>query len=66
MAATNDTNTLPVGRKIEKIRRLRGMTQTELSDLLGVSEQAVSKMKQTKKMNESRLNYIADVLGVTP
>ena len=66
MAATNDINALPVGRKIEKIRRLRGMTQTELGDLLGVSKQAVSKMEQTKKMDDSRLNYIADVLGVKP
>jgi transcriptional regulator with XRE-family HTH domain len=66
MAATNDTNALPVGRKIEKIRRLRGMTQTELGDLLGVSKQAVSKMEQTKKMDGTRLNYIADMLGVTP
>jgi transcriptional regulator with XRE-family HTH domain len=42
------------------------MTQTELDDLLGVSKQAVSKMEQTKKIDDSRLNYIADVLGVTP
>ncbi len=65
LGSTNDTNVLPVGRKIEKIRRLKGMTQTELGYLLGVSKQAVSKMEQTNKMEDGRLNNIADVLGVT-
>lgn len=36
-------NAFHMGRKIEKVRLLRGMTQAELGDLLGVTKQAVSK-----------------------
>ncbi len=59
------TNTLHIGRKIERIRRLRGMTQTELGELLGVTKQAVSKMEQTGKMDGEKLKQVADALGVT-
>lgn len=54
-----------IGKKIERVRRLRGMSQTELGDLLGVSKQAVSKMEHTKKINDERLEQISDALGVT-
>lgn len=45
MGTDTYTNTLHIGRKIERVRRLRGMTQTDLGDLLGVTKQAVSKME---------------------
>ena len=54
-----------VGRNVQRVRRLRGMSQTELGDLLGVSKQAVSKMEHTKKINDERLEQISDALGVT-
>jgi transcriptional regulator with XRE-family HTH domain len=54
-----------VGRKIEKVRHLRGLTQAELGDLLGITKQAVSKMEQTEKMEDARLDEIASALGVT-
>lgn len=54
-----------IGRKIEGVRRLRGMTQTELGHLLGVSKQAVSKMEQVTQMDDKRLNVIAKSLGLT-
>ena len=66
MEAANDTSVLSIGRKIEKIRRLRGMTQTELGDLLGISKQAVSKMEQTKQIDDERINVIAKALNVCP
>lgn len=59
------TDSIHLGRKIERVRRLRGMTQTELGELLGVTKQAVSKMEQTKKFNDERLEEIASALGVT-
>jgi transcriptional regulator with XRE-family HTH domain len=59
------TNALHIGRKIERIRRLRGMTQTELGDLLGVTKQAVSKMEQTEKIEDEKTKQVADALGVT-
>ena len=59
------TNTMHIGRKIERVRRLRGMTQADLGDILGVTKQAVSKMEQTEKFDDVRLNEIASALGVT-
>ena len=53
------------GKKIERVRRLRGMTQTELGQLLGITKQAVSKMEQTEKIDDERLEKIASALGVT-
>lgn len=59
------TNTLHIGRKIERVRRLRGMSQTELGDLLGITKQAVSKMEQSEKIDDDKLKLVADALGVT-
>jgi len=59
------SNAVHLGRKIERVRRLRGMNQTELGDLLGITKQAVSKMEQTEKIDDDRLKEIATALGVT-
>ena len=52
-----------LGKKIERVRRLRGMTQTELGQLLGITKQAVSKMEQTEKIDDERLEKIASALA---
>ena len=65
METINYTNMLHTGRKIERIRRLRGMSQTELGEALGITKQAVSKMEQTEQINDDRLKHIAEALGVT-
>ena len=49
------SNHLHLGKKIERVRRLRGMTQTELGQLLGITKQA----------DDERLEKIASALGVT-
>jgi len=59
------TNAVHIGRKIERIRRLRGMTQTDLGNLLGITKQAVSKMEQIEKMDDEKLKQVANALGVT-
>ena len=59
------TKALHIGRKIERVRRLRGMTQADLGDILGVTKQAVSKMEQTEKMDDGKLKQVAEALGVT-
>ena len=59
------TKALHIGREIERVRRLRGMTQADLGDILGVTKQAVSKMEQTEKMDDGKLKQIAEALGVT-
>lgn len=55
METTNYSNMLHMGRKIERIRRLRGMTQTDLGEALGVTKQAVSKLEQTEQIDDERL-----------
>lgn len=65
METTNYSNMLHMGRKIERIRRLRGMTQTDLGEALGVTKQAVSKLEQTEQIDDERLKKIAEALGVT-
>src|SRR6188768_1018655 len=65
METADYTNMLHIGRKIERVRRLRGMTQTELGEAMGISKQAVSKMEQTEQMDDERIKEIAKALGVT-
>jgi transcriptional regulator with XRE-family HTH domain len=57
--------TLHIGRKISRIRELRGMKQEALAAELGISQQAVSKIEQSAEVEESALEKIAVVLGVS-
>ena len=63
METESYTNNSHLGRKIERIRRLRGMTQTDLGELLGVTKQAISKMEQSEKIDDDKLKQVADALG---
>ena len=54
-----------LGRKVERVRHLRGMSQTELGKLLGITKQAVSKIEQADNFDDDRLSEIASALGVT-
>ncbi len=65
MEKTDYADSVHLGRKIERVRRLRGITQTELANMLGVTRQAISKMEQAEKLNDERLKEIASALGVT-
>ena len=38
-----EADALTIGRKIEAVRRFRGITQSDLGEALGISKQAVSK-----------------------
>lgn len=53
------------GRKIERVRKLRGWTQTDLASKLGVSKQAISKLEQSENIGDEKLTEIANALGVT-
>ena len=57
--------TLHIGRKISKIRELRGMKQDTLAFELGISQQTISKIEQSAEVEEDVLAKIAKVLGVT-
>lgn len=57
---------LHIGRKISRIRELRGMKQEALASELGISQQAVSKIEQSADIDDATLDKIAKVLGVVP
>lgn len=65
METLNYSPSLHLGRKIERVRKLRGLTQTDLGDTLGITKQAVSKMEQTEKIEDEKIRQVADALGVT-
>jgi transcriptional regulator with XRE-family HTH domain len=54
-----------IGRKIARIRELRGMKQETLAEQLGISQQSVSTLEKSEKVDEEKLVAIAQILGVT-
>lgn len=63
--ATTTIRSSFIGKKVERIRHLRGFTQEDLAKGLGITAQAVSKLEQSESIDEERINQIAKVLGVT-
>ncbi|WP_288878853.1 helix-turn-helix domain-containing protein [Pedobacter panaciterrae] len=56
---------ITIGRKIERIRRIRGIKQDDLARSLGVTRQAISKLEQSEQVDDEKLGQIAAALGVT-
>ncbi len=54
-----------LGRKVSRIRELRGMKQEALALELGISQQAVSKLEQSEEIEDSTLEKVATALGVS-
>lgn len=65
MESAKKTNQIHLGRKISRIRELRGMKQEALALELGISQQTISKLEQSEEIEDSTLEKIAKVLGVT-
>lgn len=63
MSTTNTTN--HIGRKISRIRELRGMKQEALAIELGVSQQTVSNIEKNATIEMDLLAQVANILGVT-
>lgn len=59
------TETMHIGRKISRIRELRGMKQETLAAEMGVSQQAISKLEQSEHVDDDRLQVVAEKLGVS-
>ncbi|MFC6859518.1 type I-B CRISPR-associated protein Cas8b1/Cst1 [Zunongwangia atlantica] len=59
------TKTSHIGRKISRIRELRGMKQEALAAELGISQQSVSSLEQSEHIEDEKLERVAKVLGVT-
>jgi len=54
-----------IGRKISRIRELRGIKQETLAHEMGVSQQTVSRMEQSENVEEEMLQKVAKVLEVS-
>ena len=65
METAEKTNHTHLGRKISRIRELRGMKQEALAAELGISQQAISKLEQSEEIEDSTLEKVAKVLGVS-
>lgn len=61
------TTTKPnhIGRKIARIRELRGMKQETLAEQLGISQQSVSHIEQSESLDDAKIEDIAKALGVS-
>jgi transcriptional regulator with XRE-family HTH domain len=61
----SDPTDIAVGQRIKVERLARRMSQTEVAELIGVSFQQVQKYeKGVNRVGASRLNRIAEVLGI--
>lgn len=65
METSTKPNKVHLGRKISRIRDIRGIKQDFLANALGVSQQTISKIEQSEEIEDSTLEKIASVLGVT-
>lgn len=65
METSTKAHTKHIGRKISRIRELRGMKQDALAAELGISQQAISKIEQSETLEDAKLEQVAKVLGVT-
>ena len=64
METSEKTNRMHIGRKVSRIRELRGMKQEALATELGISQQSISKLEQSEEIEDSTLEKIATALGV--
>jgi len=65
METTAKASNNHIGRKISRIRELRGIKQETLASELGVSQQTVSRIEQSETIEEDVLAKVAGVLGVS-
>ncbi|WP_427872292.1 helix-turn-helix domain-containing protein [Flavobacterium sp. MMS24-S5] len=54
-----------IGRNISRIRELRDMKQEALAIALGMSQQYISTLEGSEKIDDERLTKIAEALGVS-
>ena len=59
------TELLRIGMLINKLRTDRGMTQQDLADKLGVTQQAVSKIEWGEEIQLSTVQKVLAILGGT-
>ncbi len=62
----NNTAKQHIGRKITRIRELRGMKQEALAQAMGVSQQTISNLENSAQLDDAKLEQVAKALGVLP
>lgn len=65
METTTKSSNTHIGRKISRIREIKGIKQDALAFELGVSQQTISKIEQSAEVEEATLQKIAGVLKVS-
>ncbi|RZK69971.1 MAG: XRE family transcriptional regulator, partial [Pedobacter sp.] len=65
METLTKPNKMHIGRKISRIREIKGIKQDFLAMEMSVSQQTISKIEQSEEVEDSTLEKIATVLGVT-
>lgn len=60
-----ETATPHIGRKIERIRSLKGIKQETLATEMGVTQATISKIEQSESLTDDKLEQIAKALGVS-
>ena len=65
METPTKSNKVHIGRKISRIREIRGIKQEFLAIEVGESQQTISKIEQSEEVEDAMLEKIAQVLGVT-
>lgn len=65
MSMSEKTTQPHVGKKIERIRTIRGMKQDTLASILKITQGAISRMEQSATIDEAKLKSVAEALGVT-
>lgn len=59
------TEKMTIGKKIRRVREIRGMKQETLASILNLSQPSVSNIESSDHIEPERLQVIADALGVT-
>jgi len=62
---STETKPKHIGRNIGRLRELRGIKQDALAFAIGVSQQTISHIENSEKVDEDKLELIAKELGVT-
>jgi transcriptional regulator with XRE-family HTH domain len=63
--AIPELKTVQLGKKIKRIRELKGIKQEALASKLGISQQTISLLEQSDKIDEERLAQVAKALDVS-
>lgn len=54
-----------IGRKIERVRTLKGIKQETLAAKIGLSQSTLSKLEQSVDIDDEKLKLVAEALGVS-